>query len=51
MAQKLQWEKKIVTSSAPLFWQKTNLRKGDLVTRTRNWNSIIFPYLLNFQLN
>lgn len=30
---------------------KKNLRKTGLVTKIRNWNSVISSYLFNFQLN
>lgn len=33
-----------------LIMAKKNLRKAGLVTKIRNWNSIISPYLFNFQL-
>lgn len=33
-----------------LIMAKKNLRKAGLATKIRNWNSIISPYLFNFQL-
>lgn len=34
-----------------IIMAKKNLRKAGLVTKIRNWKSIISPYLFNFQLN